>query len=350
VAGRLATDVTIVTSRGAGTTSASYRMSLDLTAHVDDLAELAGFDMTVAGSAGQTAQAATADGTEIEGFYIEGGSSATLTGAAGRGLRVTDISGPGILRSSSSVTGAQQQAFMDHQHQIALMASSLVLADVERFWRSGACIDVTIEPSGDPNDLGGFETIDLAVAATSSVDQASIVGTVVPAVSSGTGTVAPTAPTDLPTTVAYTAPSDASPSSVEVEVRSRRGIGRASLSFTGPQGYIADGALDVFHASGSKCGGPDGEWSLDLSATFEGATFAGTLTFSLDPSTLTGTYRLVGTTTGSGLTIPQQGSGDVTFVTAADGSTELVFEGVARANGPSGERSLVVTPTTSTCS
>ena len=349
VVGQLSADATVVTSKGGASSTAAYRMSIDLTATVDELATMSGYDMQITGSAGQTVQATTEDGTAVEGFYIEGGHSVTLTGAAVRDLQVTSIGGPGILRSSSTVTAAQQQTFIEHQHQIAILVSSLILNDAEKFWRSGACIDVTIQPSGDPQDLGGFETIDLAIAATSSQDQAPIVGTALPTVSAGTGTVAPTGPTDLPSTIAYIAPSDASPSTVDVEVRSRRGIGRASMAFTGPQSLVVDSRLDVFDASGSKCGGVDGEWTLDLTASFEGASFTGTVSFTLDPGTLSGTYHLVGTTTGSGLVIPQQGSGEVSFVVDADGSAELVFTGVAFAGGASGVHSVEVFTSTSPC-
>lgn len=349
VVGQLSADATIVTSKGATSSTANYRMSIDLTAMVDEMAHMSGYDMQVAGSAGQTVQSTTDDGTAMEGFYIEGGHSASLTGAALRDLRVTAVSGPGIIRSSSAVTGDQQQAFIEHQHQLAILVTSLVLNDAEEFWRSGACIDVTIQPSGDPKDLGGFETIDLAIAATSSQDQAPIVGTVLPTVSAGTGTVAPIDPTDLPSTIAYTAPSDASPSTVDVEVRSRRGIGRASLAFTGPQSLLVDGKLEVLSAYGTKCGGADGEWTLDLTADFQGASFTGTLSFNLDPSTLSGAYHLVGTTTGSGVVIPQQGSGDVSFVLAADGSAALVFTGTAYAGGGFGEYSVEVFSSTEAC-
>lgn len=349
VVGRLATDVTIETALGGRSSSASYVMTIDLRVAVDDQAVMAGVDFTVAGSAGESERVAGDGSATIEGYYVEGGSSATLTGSASnKALRLTAIGGPGITRASTTVTADQAQTFVNQQHEIARLALSLVLIDVEKFWRSGACVDVVVTPASDPNAVEGGEPIDLDITATAVADGSAITGTMEP-VAAGAGTVSPGGPSAVPGVVTYTAPADASAGTVDVEVRSRRGIGRASIALAGPNGFVADGALDVFRATGTKCGGADGDWSLSLTANLEGASFTGTIAFTLDPATLRGTYVLEGVTTGYGLTIPQRGTGAVWFVAGADGAGQLVFEGVARAGGPSATKSLDVAPNDAPC-
>ncbi len=346
VSGELSVAMTLEVIGATGSTGATYTMMLDIDGQVDDQAHLVGHEMTVSGSASGNERSEHNSSNEVEGFFIEGGSSTSFTGNAAAGdFAIASVGGQGVTRTSSAVTGDMAQSFIDSQHSLATSLSSLVLHRAEAFWRSGACIDVELDPSADPQQLDPFQTIDLSVNAISSDDGASIEGSVGASVAAGSGSVSPSASPTLPASFSLTASDDASPSTVEIEVRSRRGIGRASVELAGVQGYIVDGVLDVFHAGGVKCGGAAGAWELDLTASFQGAAFTGSLTFELDPPSLTGRFLLTGTTSGVGITVDQQGTGDVSFVEDADGTARLVFDGVAWAGGPSETHSISLRPT-----
>jgi hypothetical protein len=355
--GDVAADLSVtMTMEGTGIGSsvgAAYSMDVAVLGRVDDEAHLIGHDMTVSGSASGHARAddtASGGAADIAGYFVEGGSTTSFTGtAAGLDLAVASITGPGVTRTSSAVTGSNAQAFIDSQQQLAMMVSSLVLHRAESFWRSGACIDVDLQTSADPMQLEPLQTIDLAIDAASSEDGAAIAGSVIAVLASGTGSVAPGMSPSLPATIAFTAPGDGSPSRVDIEVRSRRGLGRAGLDLAGQPSFAVDGALDMFRATGTKCGGPGGPWRLDLSADFNGASFTGTMSFELDPATLAGRFVLTGSSVFNGIIIAQQGDGDVAFE-SSEGAAQLVFRGVAWAGGPAATHSLPVNVTSAPCS
>lgn len=340
---------------GAGSSvGATYSMVVAFVGRVDDEARLIGHDMTVSGAASGQARAddsgSAGAATDIAGYFVEGGSTTSFTGtAAGLDLAVASISGPGVTRTSSAVTAGNAQAFIDSQQQLAMLLSSLILHRAETFWRSGACIDVGVQSSVDPMQLEPFQTIDLAIDATSSEDGAAISGSAVAALGSGTGSVTPARSPSLPATIAFTAPGDGSPSRVDIEVRSRRGLGRAAIDLAGLPSYAIDDALDMFRATGTKCGGPGGRWQLDLTADFSGASFTGTMSFELDPATLAGRFVLTGSSVFNGITIAQQGDGDVAFE-SSEGAAQLVFRGVAWSGGPAATHSLPVNVTSAPCS
>jgi hypothetical protein len=252
---------------------------------------------------------------------------------------VTNVEDARFTRWSASTDEAAAGTFLVQQSAMATALASMVLVGAEEFWRGGACVDVQLIPAGDPAAVQPGDEVPVAIEATSAVDGQPI-GAPATAVATATGGTATPSGTEqgLPADVTYTVPGDGSDGELTGRVTSRRGIGTASLPFTLARALVVDGQLDVFRASGTKCGGIVGEWELALSADFQGYPFAGTLRFDLSDKG-TGTYTLVGSTSGGGITIDQSGTGTVEILAAPDGR-RLIFTGSAWTGGPSGVRSI----------
>lgn len=336
----LAADVRIEAVAGAATASGRYTMLLDLSAVVDDAARLTTTVVDVSGSSSDTTtNVSDESGAEIDGWFVEGGSRTTLAGRVADGLTVTDVSDVVLTRRSTNADDTAAETFLVQQASAATALGSLVLVSAEEFWRGGACVDVQLLPAGDPAAVRPGDEIPVAIEATSAVDGQPIgaPGTAVATATGGTVTPAGTAQ-ELTADVVYAVPGDGSDGEITGQVTSRRGIGTSTLTFTVARALRVDGQLDVFHASGTKCGGFAGAWELALVADFQGYPFTGVLRFDLS-DTGTGTYTLVGSTTGGGITVDQSATGMVEAVPGPNGR-QLIFTGAAWTDGPSGIRSI----------
>lgn len=339
----LSADVRIGAVVGASTAGGRYTMQLDVTASVDDAARLVETVIDVSGSSSDTTTTAGDEGTDIEGWFVEGGSRTTIAGRVADGLTVTDVADVRLTRWSSDVDETAASTFLTQQSSVATMLASMILVGAEEFWRGGACVDVQLVPAGDPTAVQPGEEIPVAIEATSAADGQPI-GAPASAIATATGgNVTPSGtPQDLPANVIYAVPGDGSDGEISAEVTSRRGIGTATLAFTTARALVVDGHLDVFRVSGTKCGGLGGSWELALSADFQGYPFTGVLRFDLTSDTGTGTFTLVGSTTGGGITVDQRGTGTVEAVAGPNGY-QLIFTGSAWTGGPSAARSVDAT-------
>lgn len=336
----LSADVRIEAVAGASTASGRYTMLLDLSAVVDDAARLVTTVIDVSGSSSDTSTQASDDGdADIDGWFVEGGSRTTLAGRVADGLSVTDVSDVALTRRSTNADDAAAETFLVQQASVATALGSLVLVSAEKFWRGGACVDVQLIPAGDPAAVRPGDAIPVAIEATSAVDGQPIDAPATAAATATGGTATPTGTArELPADVVYAVPGDGSDGELTGQVTSRRGIGTSTLPFTVARALRVDGQLDVFHAAGTKCGGLAGAWELSLSADFQGYPFTGVLRFELS-DTGTGTYTLVGSTTGGGITVDQSATGAVEAVPGPNGR-QLIFSGAAWTGGPSEIRSI----------
>ncbi len=340
VTAALSVDVRIEAVAGASTAGGRYSMELDISASVDDAASLTETVVDVFGSSSDTTTTTSDDaGTDIDGWFVEGGSRTTIAGRVADGLTVTDVEDARFTRWSANADEAAANRFLLQQSSAATAVAALTMASAEEFWRGGACVDVQLLPAGDPAAVQPGDEVLIAIEATSVVDGQPIDA---PATAVATATGGSVTPPDtaqeLPADVIYAVPEDGSDGEVTGRVTSRRGIGVSTLPFTTVEAFVVDGQLDVFHASGTKCGGVEGAWELALTADFQGYPFTGTLRFDLSPAG-TGTYTLIGSTSGGGITVDQTGTGTVETVVASNGQ-QLIFTGSAWTGGPSGVRSI----------
>jgi hypothetical protein len=339
VTATMSADVRVTAAAGASTACGRYTMALDVSATVDDAAELTEAVIDVSGSVSDTTTTTSADaGADIDGWFVEGGTRLTIAGRPADGLRVLGVENTELTRWSARADQAAADAFMVQQSAIATALVWLVLAAAEEFWRGGACVDVQLVSAGDPAAVHPGDEIPVGVEATSAVDGQPI-GAPATAVATATGgTVTPSGTAqELRADVVYVVPGDGADGEVTGVVTSRRGIGTTTLPFTMARKLVVDGRLDVFHASGTKCGGITGAWELALTADFQGYPFRGVLRFDL-AATGRGTYTLVGSTTGGGITVDQSGSGTVEIISGPN--PQLVFSGSAWSGGPSDVRSI----------
>lgn len=331
VAARLSVDVRISAVAGTQTAGGRYMMDLDLSATVDDTAALAGFVVDVTGSASDTAAASSGAGRT--GWFVEGGSRTTLAGRPGGDLTVTEVDGA-LTRRSTGADDASARSFLLHQSSTAMYLAAMVLVGAEEFWRGGACVDVQLLPIGDPGAVEPGDQLVVGIEATSVADGQPITAPATAAASATGGTVSPSgAAQQLPASVTYSVPADGADGELAGEVTSRRGIGTVQLPISAATALVVDAKLDVFRASGTKCGGVAGPWELMLTADFGGYPFNGVLRFELDSSTWQGQYTLTGSTTGGGITVDQSGSGTVKAVAGPNG-VQLVLSGTAWTGGP----------------
>lgn len=344
VGATLTSEVAVTSGDPAGASAGvTYTITIDIDASVGDDARLADVQMTVDGSAAAHTRDVSGDRRETEGYFVEGGSTTTFTRNAVGGLQPTGVTGPGITRSSAAVDDALAQKFIDAQYEIARLLTDLVLAETETVWRSGACVEVELQPQGDVDALEAGDEIVVDILPTSADDETPVDGT---ATASATGAEVTPGEVDVPEPGAVTVTmGDGDTASLAVEVTSRRGIGRATLDLAGAHGWVANGALGPYQASGLLCGPLTGSWTIDIGASFEGNPFDGTIVVDLTA----GTYALSGTTTGGGFSVSQQGSGSVAVIPSEDGTAVLEFTGTAFSGGPVETYGLVLVPATGQC-
>lgn len=335
VSGDIDSHVTLDLVVGAGTYRSGIDLDLTFEATADDDATRTTLTQASTGAFTETASGSADGRTASAGVYAEvattsavdvGGGEWTLREATGR-----------TIRASRHSSAAHQRALQEVQATLATMIANTVTEDAERYWRSGACVEVRLTPSDGPTDLEPGQRVDIDIDPVSKIDGAPTGGDVVTELVDGGDAVTP-AGTELaaPTSVSYNAPDDGG-GTVEAVATSRRGVGRNSLRLeTGSSGWVVSGSDGVFDVAGVKCGEPGGTWSLSLSAYFDGGSFTGEVIAELDPDTLVGSYDLTGTWSGGPVTLPQRGTGPIRFVVEGPDSGRLEFESTGWTSGAAG--------------
>ena len=319
--GRLEMSADVAVRVNAGTAGGSIEFHIDATGLLDDDANLVGSNYEY-----RQQYASYADG---QGEFLDhsGNAAGDLT----------------ANRYSDGTTGKFALDAAKMAAGIAYMVANDLQAAAERGWSSGRCVDLTLTPSGGPDNLepGAHITIEAAPRARQGGQPTG--GNIV-ATYSGRGSLDPTGSRlDAPATFDYVAPSERDLSGTATfESRSRRGIGTATLTLsTGGRSYTATGTRDEYSGSGTIC-------SLEEPFTIPGNT----LTFDFVP-----TDRHGGTWRASGaieeISFDGEGSYDVTA--SDDGvATRLVIVGTITVTAPDGttydgpaDLEFILTPTDS---
>lgn len=210
----------------------------------------------------------------------------------------------------------------------------VIAADAaEKKWLSGDCVNLKPTVSAGPSGVKPGSTVTIVAAPRAKSDGARTGGTVTAQLTGGEASVSPSGskvPADA--TFTYVAP-DAphETGTVALESRSRRGVGKASITFSTDQlSFSASGGANDFHGTGTIC---------DLKKPF---VIAGSgLTMDFTPSSeSSGTYDLTGNA--GGVTWSGGGTYTVTVSTAGT-SGRLVSRGVNRIRTPRGSYSGQVT-------
>ena len=201
----------------------------------------------------------------------------------------------------------------------------------EKFWRSGKCIDVAVDPKG--GDVGANSATTVTAKVRQHFENVEL-DKPVAATMSGIKSIEPSGKkVPSPATFTYTAgakPKDAG--IVTFKSVSNRGIGETTVTFTVGGAWKVEGHD---HAGttidGQKCGGLGGQWTLKGHIKGQGIETTSTYVATIDETTLAGTYtyKSVGTVdTGFGvIKTTLTGKGKASLVAQADGSYLMTLAG-----------------------
>ena len=194
-------------------------------------------------------------------------------------------------RGHGSATGAPEdiQGFAD-----AFQLSGAVIALMhgksgEYWWSGGNC--VALEVNEQPDTASG-ESVDVVVTAAHLIDRGPVEGTV--RATASNGTVEPQEG-DVPATFHLTVEANQPAVLAQFELRSYRGVAKGS-TFLDARGYrVEAGEAGGVTATGTKCEGPVGPWTLTIGGAVEDAgveiAFTGSLTFQVAKD-LSATYTI----------------------------------------------------------
>lgn len=210
------------------------------------------------------------------------------------------------------------------------IASQTTARAAEKFWRSGKCIEVVVDPKG--GDVAADSKTSVSAKVRHRFDPGELQKPVV-ATLKGVKSIEP-AGQKVPSPATFTYTAGANPKdSGEVTFKSvsNRGIGETSVTFSVGGGWKIDGHQAGQSITGQKCGGLDGVWRIDGQLGDAQVKTTSTYIATLDGTTLVGTYtfKSVGTVdTGIGLIVTTQtGTGKVTAVKGADGTVTMTMAG-----------------------
>jgi len=268
-----------------------------------------GDDAEIASKDGETrVQWAANDGTSEQSIDVTFGSGSkpayTFNGAS---LNVTEA-----FASSSMVAG----------NLIGMMVMMFIVDAAQKGWKSGRCVELSVSPSAGPSGLDPGESVAVLAQPRSKIDRSPTGGTVTAVLSAGENAVDPSStPLQADAEFTYTTPGEKDRSgTVDFEAKSKRGIGKASITFdTNSVRYAAS-----YSGGGVSITGTVGNLGLpfDLDATFTG----GDAVFSFTPNNdKGGSFAINGGGSGAVLT----GGGTYTVVDNGDGTKTLMTTGTA---------------------
>lgn len=290
----------------AGVTGTTMTIDYLIVAHVGDDAIITGRDTTY--------RIQLASFENKKGKYVDLTLKAAYAGKTQQGVTVT------IPRQA----GAVDQKFINSAVSLVMSQVGTIemtaLPALQEAIESGRCVEVSVAVTPQPQEGTRPSTPFTIVATpTSRVDGQPAGGTVVAAMKDTNGTVDPAnvkVPADA--TYSYVAPTEEErASTVLLEARSKRGVGRGEAYFTTfPQrDFQVSGSFPfeptTLDFSGSAC--PIIE---PFTVKLTGA-YLGTMTFTPDSATA-GTWRLKGKVFNAPFKV--KGSGDYTVTLADDGS------------------------------
>jgi hypothetical protein len=241
------------------------------------------------------------------------------------------LSSTGGTFNARNVTKADVDDAFNAAETLVGMAVYISAKAAEKFWRSGKCIEVVVDPNG--GDVGANSATDVTAKVRHKFENVDLDKTVV-ATMTGVKSIEPNAQkVKAPAKFTYTAgpkPKDAG--IVTFKSVSNRGIGETTVTFKVGGGWKTEGNDQAGESfKGQKCGDLDGPWQIDGLISGDGLKTTSRWIATLDGTTLAGTYtfKSVGiVNTGYGdLTTTETGTGKASMVAQADGSYLMTIAG-----------------------
>ncbi len=282
---------------------------------------------------------------------VKGGTKAAGAGQTdltdstiGAGVTATfQPNGSGNITGGSFVaTGTTMKDVQDTVNALEKLvgvASQVTARAAEKFWRSGKCIEVVVDPKG--GDVAADSKTTVTAKVRHKFDGGELQKPVV-ATLAGVKAIEPAGQkVPSPASFTYTAgPNPKDKGEVTFKSVSNRGIGETTVTFTVGGGWTIDGHQGEQSIKGQKCGDLGGVWRMDGKisgaqikatsiwiATIDGTSLAGTYTFK-SVSTLDAGYgTIVTTVTGTGKASIAKGDDGTLTMTMASSMMKSVAVG-----------------------
>jgi hypothetical protein len=191
-----------------------------------------------------------------------------------------------VNRTAGNVSTGTIDKFKEDSAGIAAMNYTIVFSVINKIVQSGRCINLkaTTEPA-KRSGLKPGATATIVAQPVSAVDGKPAGGTVTATLSGGASVTPEGTPVKADATFGYAAPGETNKTgAVALEAKSKRGVGRASVSFdtNAPSAYTVVGGLEDWQVNQLVC---------DINAPFTLTTGIGSMRLS---GGLTGTYEFGG--------------------------------------------------------
>lgn len=324
---------------GGGSSGAGYGIQFTHHAigHVDDEGNLTSIDHQVQTELSAQGGPSAASGTGGDSF-VQVNQQFTLGG-----LNTGDTKDWSISNSQASIPRASPQVspqFVKSAAELgaglAGLAAMFAFNDAESKWQDGYCVAVAVSEGGEERRVRSSSETSLTATVRHKFEGNELGVPVIAMLTSGTVSVTPSGEeVPAPATFRYKAPDKAGEkATVELVSRSRRGIGKLTITFKTEEPYYVDGDYEGgrVHLSGVVCA-LDKPFTIKIEGRNAGqGQFVGDFVFT-PAGTGGGSWKHKATTT----CLPDLGCGTV----EANGTYQ--FEGIA-----DGKPVLVLNPTTQT--
>jgi hypothetical protein len=315
-------------SSDAGRSGHSWQQddTADASFFADDEANLdhVSFDMKTDKAVKGGTRAAGANQSDLTDYTIDAGETVTL-GHDGSGQ-----SGAGTFNAHNVTKAEVNDAYHAAEQFIGIAVWTSAKA-AEKFWRSGKCIDVVVDPAG--GDVAANATTSVTAKVRHKFDGNEL-NKPVEATVAGVTSIEPAGQRQpAPATFTYTAgPKPGDAGEVTFKSVSNRGIGETTVKFIVGGGWKTEsnGLLQGEETfKGQKCNGLAGIWRVDGQVNNPGVKQTATWTATIDGTTLAGTYAYKSKTTtitplGSIVTT-STGTGPASIVAQPDGSLKMTI-------------------------
>lgn len=162
-----------------------------------------------------------------------------------------------VNRTGGTVTDDFVKLSVTMSGLIGMLITSQMIDAAKQGWQSGRCVELKVTPSAGPDGLSPSEVVDVLAEPRSRIDGSPTGGNVTATLSAGGASVEPNGspiPADANST--YTAPDEMDKTgTVAYESRSRRGVGKASITFSTskPAAYQVVGGLQDWQVNQVVC-------------------------------------------------------------------------------------------------
>lgn len=191
--------------------------------------------------------------------------------------------------------GAADDTFLQNTiaigHMVGLLLNFSLRDAVERSIESGRCVQLDPAATPGPKGLQPSATSTITVTSTSKLDGQPTGGTYMATLTDGGASVDPSSSfVAIDAEVTYLAPDEVNQSgTVALESRSRRGVGKATITFDTSAGWKIDQEFQGTRFVGVSCESELGPWTIEYTRSFPDGELLGTFAGTFDQNRL-GTF------------------------------------------------------------